>query len=379
MKNIDSKKFLKFGGLIAAVAVVAMVVTGCKDDFTSPANPDGISVTSVVSGDADLTILTAALAKTNQSNNLGNINSGTFTLFAPTDSAFVAYFQGRLGPSPVLTTADVLTYINTTMSTSSVVTFSSLNSVLTYHIISSRLTSAELSGAETFATLNGARLSISKAGSNTYLNANTAANGSKVKTLDATASNGVVHKINRVLVPVATTTAASLVGVAVNYSVTPPVATAAATSGSNYDVFAAAVAKAGVSVASNILPNTSPLPEVTVFAPNDAAFIAYAGPLIPKVGATEADAIAYVKSLDPAALAAILNYHIVASRLLTTDLPSGTVVKTVTGGSFTVNVSGAIITIVDSNGTSADAKIVSANVLTNAGAVHGIDHVLLPQ
>jgi uncharacterized surface protein with fasciclin (FAS1) repeats len=369
MKNINPTIIRNNGIVISAVILVAFLLVGCKDNFTPPASPTGPTISSGVSANSNLSVLAAALTRTSQGLSLSNNNSGTFTLFAPSDSAFLVYFQGKLG-KPAYTVDSVLNYINVKMSTSSTITVSALSSVLTYHIISSNLPEALLVGPQTFATLNGARLSISKQGSNVLLNAYTSANGAKVIAFDTQASNGVIHTINRVLVPVTVATAASVVGVGINYGTTP--ATITVTTTANYTVFATAIQRAGINVASVILPNTSPLPEVTIFAPTDAAFITYLNV------ANQAAALTAIKAMDTTTLNPLLRYHLIAkTRILTTDLTDGESIKTLNGASITVHL-GSAITLTDLNAASADAKITSANNLTNAGVVHGIDTVLQP-
>src|SRR5882762_3852515 len=81
---------------LMAIALVIFLVSGCKDDFTSPATPSGSTIATVIAAENNYSILTAALAKTNQTGSLNNNTSGLFTLFAPTDSAFLVYFQTKL-------------------------------------------------------------------------------------------------------------------------------------------------------------------------------------------------------------------------------------------------------------------------------------------
>jgi uncharacterized surface protein with fasciclin (FAS1) repeats len=139
--------------------------------------------------------------------------------------------------------------------------------------------------------------------------------------------------------------------------------------GTNYNLLSMAIARA--ELATVIIPIAQPFPDFTVFAPNDAAFLSYLGV------ADETAARTAINGLTPSALADIIKYHVVAGRVLSSDLSNGQVVTTLlTGGTFTVNISGSVITLVDKNANSADATVENANNLTNAGVLHQINAVL---
>ncbi len=384
MTSIKIKSQIKFRMLLAIA--VGLPFSGCKDDFTPPAAPAGSTIVSVVAANTELTIFLGALQKTNQAASLDNNNSGRFTVFAPSDSAFVAYFQTRLN-KPAYTEDSVLTYLSK-MSTSSTVTISALSTILTYHIVSSALTSGQLTGnGQVFSTLNGARLSISKTGSTVILNANqyTAignVSGAKVRTVDAEASNGVIHTINRVLVPVSSASVMAFLGMSVSYATTP--ATVNVPGGNtNYNVMANALKVAGL--ATTILPNVSPLPDYTLWVPDDASFTAYLMGAYPASVTNEATAITFIKSLSSsttptlAAFTDTMSYHVVSGRILSTDWSNSQNVNTLLKDkSVTVNINGSVYTVGDASAGSADATVTGKDNLTNAGVVHVINGVLLP-
>jgi hypothetical protein len=96
----------------------------------------------------------------------------------------------------------------------------------------------------------------------------------------------------------------------------------------------------------------------TVFAPTDAAFAK-----IPK-----ADLDALLK--DKAKLHAVLTYHVVPGKVMSTDLRSGEV-KTVQGSTVMIStLGGAMVN---------DAKVVAADVAADNGVIHAIDTVLMPR
>ena len=105
---------------------------------------------------------------------------GPFTVFAPTDEAFVAALQ-ELG----LTAEELLADTET------------LTSVLTYHVIAGEVdaaTAISLDG-QSAETVNGAVIDISVVDGNVMINDAT------VVTADVMADNGIIHIIDTVLLP----------------------------------------------------------------------------------------------------------------------------------------------------------------------------------
>jgi uncharacterized surface protein with fasciclin (FAS1) repeats len=96
----------------------------------------------------------------------------------------------------------------------------------------------------------------------------------------------------------------------------------------------------------------------TVFAPTDEAFAAL------PAGTVEA------LLNDIPALTAILTYHVVPGRVMSTDLSEGLTAATVNG---------AEVTITLANGPQVNgANIVAADVAASNGVIHVIDAVILP-
>ncbi len=96
----------------------------------------------------------------------------------------------------------------------------------------------------------------------------------------------------------------------------------------------------------------------TVFAPTDEAFAA-----LPE-GTVDA------LLADPAALAAILTYHVIPGAVMSTDLTEGMTAATVNGAEVTITLEGGA----KING----ANIVQADIATSNGVIHVIDQVILP-
>lgn len=372
MKNINTLR------KILVISTCALVLSNCSDDFTAPDSPEGTPISAVVAASDNFNILNASLNKTGQVSSLNNNNSGFTTVFAPDDAAFYTYFKAAVAGNTFATEADVLVFVNG-MTTTTVPSIATLNSVLTYHMVSSKITSDLITGNQVFATLNGARLSISK-GSTVVLNANVAVNGATITAVDAVASNGVIHTIDRVMTAVSSATVLTPFGVTVSYTTNPPTIGGGSETGGNavgtdYNILAYALRVSGL--VPTILPNATPLPDYTIFAPTDDAFRAYLGDATPVSIVKENAAIQALKALTTAALADILKYHVVSGRKLTSDFTAGQLLTTLlTSKTITVTINGATYTLADANTGVTDPTITSANILTNSGIVHRINGVL---
>lgn len=362
-----------------------LLLPGCAE-FDQPEPLSGPTLLQVASQHPDLNILFAAWRKTGLATSFNNINSGQFTVFAPHDSAFVVFFRATLN-QPAWDEIDVINYINNTMSTTSAITIATMTTRLNYHTFSSKVMAAQITGGQVFTTLQGGRLSISKTGTQVLLNANNpgtgAGNGAKVRSTNIEAANGVIHTINKVLNPVSVASVGSLLGLGVSYTTNPPTisgGTTTDTNDANFNLLAAALRKTQLIL--TLLPNQTPLPDYTVFGPNDGVLRAFINSIDNTV-TNEAQAYTFIDNLSGAnleQLTNILKYHIVPGRVLSTDLTNGQQPNTLlTGKKFTVNISGGTITLTDLNAGSPDATVITPNTLTNAGVFHTINQVLLPE
>ena len=372
MKNINTLR------KILVISTCSLMLSNCSDDFTAPDSPEGTPISALAAASENFNILTAALNKTGQVNSLNNNNSGFTTVFAPDDAAFYTYFKAAVAGNTFATEADVLAFVKAMTPTTSP-SIATLNSILTYHMVSSKITSDLITGNQVFATLNGARLSISK-GSTVVLNANVAINGATITAVDAVASNGVIHTIDRVMVAVSSATVLTPFGVTVSYATNPPTIGGGSETGGNaigtdYNILAYALRVSGL--VPTILPNATPLPDYTIFAPTDDAFRAYLGDATPVSIVKENAAIQALKALTTAALADILKYHVVSGRKLSADFTTGQQLATLLPNkTITVNINGTTYTLADANAGVTDPTISSANILTNSGIVHRINGVL---
>ena len=96
----------------------------------------------------------------------------------------------------------------------------------------------------------------------------------------------------------------------------------------------------------------------TVFAPTDEAFAALPEGTVDSLLA------------DPEALAAILTYHVVPGKVMSTDLSDGMMAATVNGADITIGTMDGVTV----NG----ANVVTADIEASNGVIHVIDAVILP-
>lgn len=388
-------KTLNITRRILLVGIMALTLGSCQDDFKSPSGLTGNSIAAAMAADANFTLWTAVTQRVGMYASLNNPNSGLFTIFAPSDPAMTTYLATTYAaqlPVPV-TEASLITFIDG-LSTTSNPTLASFTTtvvpVLNYHIVSSKITSSQITGTQTFATLNSARLSISKVGSTVVLNGNSATNGATVTNFDLQGSNGVAHTIDRVMAVPGTATVLTPLGLSISYTTNPPTVTGGTSSDAtdtDFDLLAALIRYTGQT--PTILPNSSPLPEFTIFQANDGVIRAY---LLSLNGTltTEALCYTYISTLTPASVTAptladlttLVKYHVVPGRYLVQDLTEGLELTTLlTTPKLTAGVTAGpptVYTIKDANTGVADPIVTTSNILTNSGVLHTINGVLRP-
>ncbi len=306
---------------LAAVAALGFVSPSQADEIPATPSCGGCPSTSAGMTTASKDIVDTAvgagsfktLAKALQAADLIQTlkGKGPFTVFAPTDAAFAALPEGTV--AALLKDKVALTKI------------------LTYHVVAGKVPASKVVGLDWAPTVNGSAARVVVADGKVMID-----DANVVKT-DIQASNGIIHVIDRVILP------------------RKDIVDTAAKAGS-FKTLVTAVKAAGL-VAT--LKGKGPF---TVFAPADAAFAK-----LPKgtVGSL-------VK--NKALLTSILTYHVISGRVLSKDLKVGTVeVKTVEGR--TVLVTKGRDGSVSING----AKVTSADVLAGNGVIHVIDTVITPK
>jgi uncharacterized surface protein with fasciclin (FAS1) repeats len=134
------------------------------------------SIVDVVGSNPNFSTLTAAVKAADLTETLSG--KGPYTIFAPTDAAFAALPKGAV--------ENLLKPENKEQ----------LKQLLTYHVVSGSFKSTDLKpGASEVPTLLGKSVAVNVA------NGEVSINKSKVMQADVAASNGVIHVVDKVLLP----------------------------------------------------------------------------------------------------------------------------------------------------------------------------------
>jgi transforming growth factor-beta-induced protein len=313
MKTIEKVKAAVKAGIVPVVLMTStLFVASCnKDEVEEPVMQEK-NIVEVAASAGEFNILLQAATKAGLADYLSNQKG--LTVFAPTDAAFQALLPEvgakSLDDIPVET----------------------LKSILMYHVLGSKVMSNELS--------TGYFPTLAKAGSNNisiYVNlkSGVAINKNvKVTKPNIEASNGVIHVVDKVILP--------------------PTVVNIALDNDNFSILVQAVVKAGLVEA---LSGKGPF---TVFAPTNDAFNA----LFTQLGISGVDALT-AQQLTP-----ILTYHVVSGNVLSGSLSSGEVGTLNMGKSLKVSLTGGV--------KINDSSVILADIQGSNGVVHVINKVLLP-
>lgn len=293
------------------------------------ANPDYSSLAEAV----ELAGLGDALSMSDPSN-----ENYPYTLFAPTNAAFealIAQLNGAFGWTSL-----------------SEIPVEVLQQVLLYHVVSGANTLAAETDGTTQTSMQGDAFSIS----GTIIDDASYTNAEIVLT-DIQAVNGVVHGIDKVLLPEEVFQSV--------LSATLNIVERAGDRG--YTSFLEAVEKVG-------LTTTLATEELTAFAPNNDAFTGLFA------------AINNFESLDDfdtpeelEVLTDLLTYHLYAGTLMASQLTDGGAVTSVYGDTFTADLSGDIPRLRPSFEDAIPSGITLTNIGANNGVIHEINRVLIPE
>lgn len=309
-----------------ATLVAALALAGCGDDDdaaptapppppapdagTTPPPPAGSSIADIATRTPGFTMLVAAADRAGL---VGVLDSpGSYTVFAPTDEAFEAS--------------------GITMDAIAAMPSADLARILTYHAIGAEVpSSAAVPGPAD--TLAGFSVIIGTDDGVTINGGNAVRGGANVVTADIEADNGVIHVIDRVLLP-------------------PTVADLAR--------YAGLGALSGAVEAANLGEALAGEGPFTVFAPTDEAFARL------PAGTLEA----LLKDKDK--LKSILTYHVVAGDLKAASVLGGAQLKTLQGQTLQARSAEGQVNI-------NQARLLKADIDCSNGVIHVIDTVLLPE
>lgn len=311
MKTVFNRRTVLIAAALGASTTLLQACGGGDDEPQR-------TIVEVAQKTPDLSILVEAVVAADL---VPTLSTGTLTVFAPTNAAFAALLA-ELGITKEALLADKPL----------------LTAVLTYHVLGSKVELANVPVGKPITPVGGGFFKVESAGGLKITDGRNRV--SNITATDIQASNGVVHLVDRVLLPA-------------NRDI---VATAQALP--DFSILVEAVAAAGL---VETLQGTGPF---TVFAPTNAAFAA----LLAELGVSKAALLA-----DKAMLTKVLTYHVLPSRVLKAEVPVGKPITTVQGQSFTINAS---LQITDQNARV--ANLVGTDVFASNGVIHVVDRVLLP-
>jgi uncharacterized surface protein with fasciclin (FAS1) repeats len=329
----------KLKALFLISSTTFLVACGSDDD-PAPVASAPVSIVATAQKTASLSTLVAAVQFASNNNDLVDLlsNPGTLTVFAPSNAAFDSLAVELTGTATAKG-ADLLTPGNKPL----------LRSVLTYHVLNTRVAAASIPFGKPIISAEG---SIFKIDSGTPPVITDGRNRkANITATDIAATNGVVHLIDKVILPADKTI----------------VATASANTQFS-SLVAALVFASNNNDLVNLLSGTGPF---TVFAPTNAAFDALAKEL---TGLSTAVAADILVPANKALVRDILQYHVLTSRVFKADVPTNTAITTaLTGKTFQISPA-----LVITDGRNRTSNITSTDVLTSNGVIHAIDKVLRP-
>jgi len=328
MKRRDTLAVLGFGaaswltgcgGSSGSAAADSSGIGGAQTTTTAAQDIVANAVLTVAQADPNLSILAEVVV----SAGLGDIikPGGPFTLFAPVNAAFTALLA-ELGLTKAQLLADKPL----------------LTQVLTYHLLAVKVMRAGIPSGKAITTVQGGIIKIDIAGVVATITDGRNRTGTILKP-DLLAGAGVVHTVDRVLLP-ANKTLWQTVQTRPDFSILAEALTAA-----------------------NMQNELTEPALKTLFAPTNAAF----AQLLTQINFSKEALLA-----SGPLLADVLHYHLLTGRWLKADLPIDTPIVTQEGSAFRVSHD-----LVITDELLRPSLITATDVLATNGVMHVVDHVLL--
>jgi uncharacterized surface protein with fasciclin (FAS1) repeats len=161
--------------LVTAVASLALLAVAAGGASAAPVKhaKTQSNIVQVASANGQFTTLVSLVKKAGLVGALSG--KGPYTVFAPTDAAFAKVPKATL--------------------TALLKDKAKLKAVLLYHVVKGKVTAAQVVKLKSATTLEGGTVPIKVSGGKVYVD------GAQVVKADVAASNGVIHVINKVLIP----------------------------------------------------------------------------------------------------------------------------------------------------------------------------------
>lgn len=326
------------------------------------------TITTIATSDDNFSILVSALQYLDST--LGTTlvatldsDSADLTVFAPTNGAFGALAADLGFVGDVTDTAAVTGFLV------GAVPAETLLAVIQYHVSAGTQTSTDIATNGVVTTLQGGTITGDLP---TLVDAEPDLIDPSLVAVDIAASNGIVHVIDRVLLPI------DLPG-----NDAPTITDIVASSGTmfddnpaDFDILLKAVTTAGL---EGVLADETL--DLTAFAPTDAAFVGLAQAL----GYADADeggawgylveALTLLGGGDPIPLLTqVLTYHVAGESLQASQVLAAGEVATLQGGTLTLDG----LSLVDADPDVGNPSLIATDIQAANGVVHVIDGVLLP-
>ncbi len=293
---------------VIAFAMITVFLASCNSEESIVYAPVP-NIAQIISQSPNFSTLNAAVTKAGLGSALATTQN--ITVFAPDNAAFAA--SG-------ITSIDALTATQ-------------LQGILGYHVVPQRVGSAAVPVSDTVKTLTGLNIFASRNVNGVFTN------GIKVKSADMLGSNGIIHTIERVLIP-------SIKSIAT-----------IATEDTTLSFLVAALTKVGLA------PTFAGPGKFTVFAPTNAAF--------------RASGITDVNALPNVILEPILKGHVIGTNVFASDLVNNMTAPNLNATSLTITTTpAATVKITGSSQTA--ANITATNILATNGVIHKISRVIIP-
>lgn len=319
---------MKYFKVLSITMLSIAFLQACNGDddnkvVTPTEEPAVMTIVDAAVSNGSFTTLVAALQATGLDATLADTDS-EFTVFAPTDAAFARLPEGTLES----------------------LTAEQLSDILLYHVVPGKvMADAAITLAQSMdnmvETAGGVKVSLS------FVDSMLFANGAKVSAADIMATNGVIHVVETVILPLSAIDASEQTIVEVALA--------------DPDNFSSLV---DALLAADLVTTLSDeAATFTVFAPTNAAFA----------------------KIDPQALAALLADNDELTNVLLTHVVSGAELTSLdayaANGQMITTASGETIAIsVDSESGMlmiGDAKVTITDINTSNGIIHLIDTVIL--
>jgi uncharacterized surface protein with fasciclin (FAS1) repeats len=310
--------------IVLAIISTVFFTISCDDNTYDDMPIVDNTITGIAKSNSNFTLLYQALVKAELAETLKGTTP--YTVFAPTDAAFITFLK----TTPYATINDVPK--------------EALTQILLNHVVSGTVKSTDLKSGYVNTLAKSATSGMNTMSLYVDLTSGVRLNGvASVSTADIKASNGYIHIVDAVI--------------------DLPTIVTHATANTNFTSLVGALTKSGQPNFLGILSGTGPF---TVFAPTNDAFTALNTELAP----------GGIAAVSDSNLTKVLQYHVINGNVLAASLTEEQIVNTLqVPQSFSIQLTGGA-KIKDNNNRI--STIEAIDVQCSNGVIHILNKVLLP-